>query len=630
MYESSYWHEADNADINQSVFDALDLIQAEEEFRMTDYKTYTMLYKDRFITGFMPGEWRNTPIFDESYTWNVVRSCIDTLTSKVASNMPAVQFLTDNAKENVQELAKARERLVEAVSFQEKLRKKARLIFRDACVYGTGVLKIFPQDNFIRVERVHPSRLWVDNNGTLNNDPREMFHVEYVSKEKLKGLFPKYKEEIAGAPEAYYSAAGNTAHRRLVKVVEAWHLAEGDKPGKHVIAVENQALVVEDWPHTYFPFAVFRYADDLMGFYGIGLAEQLRAIQQEISFIIARVQDNVNLLAVPYVLKHKSANIKDEHIGSNETARIIEWEGNVAPQVITPPAVNQQVLQYLENLYQKAYEISGLSQLSATSQKPAGLNSGVALRTFYDIETQRFGDLATDWEQYFVKVAELIVEAAKRIGEVEVTYADNRKGKMEKIKFTYSDEEQEGPDGEENIEITIYPSSMLPQTPAGRLERVTEMVQAGLIGPDIARQLLDFPDLDKYNRLENAAIDDLERQFEHMLDKGDYIEPLPYQNLSLGIKMGTSYYLRARMDGVSQSRLDLVARWIEEAAEMLAPPPPPPAAPALPGMPGPEMPVAPPVGPAGPPQIPGILKPGQRILPQAMPPEVAQEVPPVE
>jgi len=491
------WFLQDKDMVHQELWGITETLEADGTQRIEDFKTFTSLYKDRMVSGFEPGEWNYSSfLFDDTYTWNVVRSCVDTLSAKITSNVPAPKFLTNRGKEKTQEKAQDCDLLCQAVSYEQDLPSKARASFRDAAIYGTGVLKIYPTENEIKVERIHPARIFVDNNGCLNGETEDMFQVDFISQGKLKRMFPDKDFEIENSPTKNYSNESST--RRLVKVWEVWHRADGDNVGRHVIITEGATLLDEEWPYEYFPFAVFRFSDDVLGWYGCGLAEQLRNIQTEISYLVARVQDNVNMLGVTLILKHKSANIPDDHLANDLPFKLITWEGNQKPDVMTPPVINQQVIAYLQDLYQKAYELTGLSQLSATSQKPAGLNSGVALRTFYDIETQRFSTIARQWEQYFVNIAKLIVESAYQVSELSLSFADSRADKIEQLVWKHEK------DDEEDIKIVIYPSSSLPQTPAGRLDRVVEMIQAGLVSPEEARQLLDFPDLDKYNRIANA------------------------------------------------------------------------------------------------------------------------------
>ena len=52
--------------------------------------------------------------------------------------------------------------------------------------------------------------------------------------------------------------------------------------------------------------------------------------------------------------------------------------------------ISQDLFMHLDRLYNRSFEIAGISQLSAQSSKPSGLDSGRALREFSDIESERF------------------------------------------------------------------------------------------------------------------------------------------------------------------------------------------------------------------------------------------------
>lgn len=572
---TKYWYNEPKGEAHSSCYATVEAIYNDEIRKYEDMKRFATLYRDEGIVGFDPGEFRRSyDDFDKPVSYNVVRSCTDSLLSKITLNKPHTRFLTSGGTEDLQEKARLKEKFVSAVMKSQGAYEKAVDAFRDACIYGHGILKVYPQDGNVNIEVVHPSRIVVDNNSALDCPPRTMWQRSWLDKPTLKNFFPKSKGEIEGAN---VKVVGNASViRDLVKVWEVWHLGFGDKPGRHMIFTENATFLDEPYISKKFPFCVIRYADDILGWFGIGLANQLEGIQVEINELLLKIQANMDLLAAPYVLKEKGSEVEDEHLLSNKMARMIEYVGT-PPQVITPPAMNPQVFQHLEQLYQRAFEIAGISQLSATSKKPGGLNSGVALRTFHDIETQRFSTIARRWENMFVELADRIISCAKGLVSEEgfiVKFVDQ--DKLEKINFLDCELD------EDSYVLDIYPTSSLPKTPAGRLQDVIELLQSGMIAPDEGRQLLDFPDLEKSNRLATASRDDLEALFEHMLGKGIYIDPLPYQDLETGIQLGVSYYLRAKMDGIKQSRLDLVLRWLDEASDMLQPPAPPPEMAPLP------------------------------------------------
>ena len=161
---------------------------------------------------------------------------------------------------------------------------------------------------------------------------------------------------------------------------------------------------------------------------------------------------------------------------------------------------------HLDRLYNRAYEISGISQLSATSLKPAGLESGVALREYSDIETERFVIVGQAYESAFLEIARQMIDLAKDVSEEGKTYEVISYGDKEIEKIRWSDINLR----EDQYRMKVYPASLLPTTPAARLQTVIEMAQAGLIDKAETRSLLDFPDIEQYNKLATAPLDEAE------------------------------------------------------------------------------------------------------------------------
>jgi hypothetical protein len=56
----------------------------------------------------------------------------------------------------------------------------------------------------------------------------------------------------------------------------------------------------------------------------------------------------------------------------------------------TPPFISDQFIAERAYLIETAYQIAGVSELSAQSEKPGGLDSGKALETMENIESNRF------------------------------------------------------------------------------------------------------------------------------------------------------------------------------------------------------------------------------------------------
>ena len=153
----------------------------------------------------------------------------------------------------------------------------------------------------------------------------------------------------------------------------------------------------------------------------------------------------------------------------------------------------------------------------------------------------------------------------------------------------------------EEFTLRVFPTSALSQEPAARRAEVGEYVQSGLIPPDVARGLLELPDLEEYQSTSDAPRRIVEDIVWRILDAEDttdpevYTFPEPTFDLRLCVALGSQHYLRAKLDRAPQENLDLLMRFVTDAQAQLAasePPAPPPGAPPE-GMPPGEPPPPP-------------------------------------
>jgi hypothetical protein len=505
---------------------------------------------------------------------NVVMSVIDTATSMIAKNRPKATFVTDGADFSTQRRAQQLDRFIEGLFQQTDIYNEAVRVFRDAAVFGTGVMHIWADDGKIQIERVIPDEIIVDELECISSPPRQMHRRKFVHREVLKALFPDSEESIDQAHSKETGrtwTSGRQLPNHLVAVVESWHLPSNSDAddGRHCICIDGTTLLDETWEKECFPFVFYRWSELPTGWYGQGLAEQLTGIQLRINKLNKFIDRAQDLIAVPRIFVDVASKTIKAHI-NNEIGAIIPYRGK-PPVFLSPQAVSPEVYQRLERLKASAFEFAGISQMSAQSKKPGGLESAVALREFNDIESQRFSIQSQRFEQLFLDAARQMVSLAKEL------YGRGRKvGSMfrernlvRRIDWSEVDMEQD------QYTIAVEASSLLSRTPAGRLQGVIELAQAGLIDTDEARRLMQHPDLEHSQSLHNSAVEDIEATIEELLD-GGFSPPEPMQNLMLGISRVQMAYLRARRDGAPEEILEAMRQWMEQAQHLLEPPQPPP------------------------------------------------------
>jgi len=501
-------------------------------------------------------------------TLNVIKSCCDSLTAKIAKAKPRPLFMTTDGDHGAQRRAKLLQRFIDGVFYETDAYQIGQRVFLDFAVLGTGIIAVYRKGDKVAYERVFPAEITVDDAEGIYGKPANLYRRKQLPRSRVLGMFKKQadKNKILEAAAVDPIASGQNV-ADLIEIREAWHLAtaEGEPDGRHVVAIDGATLVDEPYSHTYFPFVFFRPNQRLLGFWGCGIAEQLVGIQLEINKLLRCITSQMNLLSAPKVLIEAGSKIVSSHL-TNEIGTILNYIGQ-KPDLWLPQTVHPEMFQQLERLVNYAYEITGVSQMSATSQKPAGLDSGKALREYSDIESERFVVIGQAYERMFVELAQQTMYMMKEIAQDR-----GRKGLPVRLKGKKTIKDRDWSeielDADEYV-MQIWPVSSLPSTPAGKLQTIQEMLQAGLIPQEDAVKLLDFPDLEAVNNQLTAAIEDLDMVIEEMLDEGIYSPPEPMQNLELGLKRFQSAYLRARINKVPEGNLELLRRWMIDAKDML-------------------------------------------------------------
>ncbi len=564
------WWRAEKGRVHDAVLPLVDVLDQQQEYRSKANLLYLQLYGGADYRGLSGNLYALTNSTNSRLRLNVVHSMCSTVASKMAKNKPRATFMTSGGNWSEQTRAKKLTKFVGGVFYETKLYQKAPKVLLDSTIFDVGLVKWYESNSRICCERVFPNEIKVDDAEAINGEPRSMYQVKSVSREVLAAAYPKQRLKILDAEVSEDLNPTYGYKPDMVRVIEAWHLpsAPGAKDGRHTISVSGADLLDEVWTRDYFPFVEMRWDEMPVGWYGQGLASQLCGLQYEINKLLQVVQRAMHL-SVPFVLVESGAKVNKGHI-NNELWHILEWTagpGSQPPQYIVPQTVSPELLAQLDRLYSRAYEIAGVSQLSAQSQKPAGLNSGKAMREFNDIESERFQAAGLRYEQFFMDSAERILDLARDIHEREGSFKVMARG----AKFVEEIDWSEAALERDKYVMQVMPTAFLPATPAGRLETVQEMLQAGLIAREDALMLLDYPDLESVTSLQNAAVQNVDMRIERMLDpdKPEYHPPEPFTPLALAKTRVGAAYEQAQMHGAPEENLELLRRYVADCEAMM-------------------------------------------------------------
>lgn len=563
-----HWYKSKNP--HQQVFNYINYLDQNQSYRQLENLRYMRLYGNaEFVGTMMQNFFKAEQAYNTQHrvTLNVVGSMIDTAASKITKNKPRPYFLTDGADWSLKRKGEKLTKFIDGAFYSCDFYNKAAMAFKDSTIFGTGCLKIFNQNNEIKVERVFIDEIMVDDVECIYGEPLQMHQRKWVHKEVLKATFPS----SAGAIDAATSPlTPNTnfvtmsVKGDMILVIESWKKSAGGKTkGKHTICIQNETLFEEEWIKDYFPFVFWRWNKKPIGFWGQGISEQLTGLQLEINKILRTIQVSMHLVSVPKIFVEASSKIVSAHL-NNKIGGIIKYAGQ-PPTEGKLGSIPTELFAHLDRLYNRAYEIVGISQLTAQSEKPAGINSGKALRTLNDVQAERFQMVVKDYEHQFIEASKQMIDLIKEIADADGSFSVKVPGKKFLETINWNDVQLT----EDQYMLQIFPTSALSQEPAARFQEVQELLQAGFIAKEDGLKLLDYPDLQSYYNMANAGAEDIERQIELMVERGEYQTPEPYQNLQYGITKMQQAYLMYRQDGAPEEMLDLFRRWIEDAKELL-------------------------------------------------------------
>lgn len=539
-----WWNAGSKKDLTEQLLTTASFLKEQQQYRYKQAGIYARLYGNMplySVAGAGLNKMsigQNLPI--DRPTMNVVQSCIDTLVSRITQSRPRPIFLTDNSDYKERNLAKQLNNFISGELYQTKAYELGPQMLRDASALGTGCLKVFEDSNKkVALDRVMLTELLVDPNDALYGDPRTLYQLKLVDRDVLAESFPKYRSDIAQAEQAFPDNGADSARTvsDQVMVVEGWRLPSGKETGDglHAIACTSGIIFEEKFEKDKFPFAFLHYSPRIMGFWGQGLAEQLMGTQVEINKLLMTITRSINLVGVPRVFVEDGSKVVKAHL-NDQIGAIVTYRGT-KPIYEVAPCIPQEVYAQLQRLVEYAYQQSGVSALAATSQKPAGLNSGEALRNYDDLQTDRFAALVRRYDNVFVDLAYQITDLAKDIAE--------RDGKYQTVYPNKNGTKEVDLPAAKLLDnpyiIQCFDASSLPRDPAGRLQKVIEMIQSGMIDLKSGRRLLDFPDLEQVEKLANAGEERILQILDDIVESGKYTPPDPFMDLQLATELVVQY-----------------------------------------------------------------------------------------
>ena len=413
---------------------------------------------------------------------NVIKSCIDTLTSKIAQSKVRPFFNCINGTFKDINVCKNAQQFFDQYFDIEEVNKKVSLAFRDACIFDHGVIYVDEENKAITKALpwqvfVRPSEL------TYNNITRAYYCQNDFPVSMLPERYRKQlKEKDSVVQYVTYGIYFDT-----VEQVKAVYISELD------------FVAIEKYEGNRVPFIFLWYNNPIHGNSSVSVVDMLYGIQQEINILMSKVKDASQLSPALTFFLPDDATIKSSQL-NNRIGNIVTYKAtsdmtSSPVTVATPAFIDNQYIELIQQLKETAYEMVGISQLSAQSKKPTGLNSGVALQTMEDVESERFEEQLNQVIRCYVEIAKTCLRVFPK-GETILPDTPNR------VAIKWSDIVAE----EKKMQIQFSAADSLSKDPSIKLQQLQQLAQVGVIPRERIAQFMELPDLEGGYSLSNNAI----------------------------------------------------------------------------------------------------------------------------
>ena len=306
---------------------------------------------------------------------NIIFNTISALVSKIAEHTKARAYI-NTIKGNFEDIqvAKAAQQYFDIIFDQQNIYHIISMAFRDACIFERGW--VFVDKDNKKLKNVLPWEIYVDGNEIVRNDPIKQI------------VWKQDKFPVIDLPS---NIDTSEVTRDEVTFIKYWNSKD------HIMATlipEMKYIKVEDWENDVIPFLTITYDDPISTKSTTSVVDLLYSIQRQVDSILDKISEAVDRSLVNIITIPNNSNIKDEKM-SNKVAQILRYDftsemtGNPVG-IQTPAPIDGSYINLLNKFTDDAYQMVGISELSVTSQKPTGLDSGKALQSLENIEADRF------------------------------------------------------------------------------------------------------------------------------------------------------------------------------------------------------------------------------------------------
>lgn len=439
------------------------------------YRNYA-LYNQTAIADFRtlnpiaPGIIQNGMKLNADYpSINVIKSCVDSVVSDISTAKPRPFINTVKGSYKTVKIAQQLQIFFDYIFSEESVYLKNCDALRDACVFDSGYIYI--DETTLSVINVRPWNIYTDPN---ERDKKQVYVV-----------FPN--SSIDALPE-YVEKELNKSEKGLLHI--NYGLYYNIKLGVKALTINGEVRKIWDFNSKKVPVLRIMYTEPIASDHCLSIADMLVGLQKEINILSRTIALAAKKNPAQTVLLQNASNIAVGEL-NNEIGNIIQYNaesssGSSPVTVVTPSFISDQYDAIRSRDIELAYNLVGKSQISASGKKEAGVDSGIAIATLADLQSERFQILLNNFINLFTEEAKLMTELGMG-NETLITPS------RYELKLTWNDVR------EDYLKMRIEFSSIdsLSKDPSERLKQLQGLAQSGVIPASQIPALLEIPDINR-------------------------------------------------------------------------------------------------------------------------------------
>ena len=417
-----------------------------------------------------PGVIQNGMRINSDYpSINIIKSCVDSVVNSIVTAKPRPFINTIKGSFKTIEIARQLQIFYDYYFGEQDLYNKNVIALRDACLFDRGYVYI--DEITLEASNISPWNVYTDPN------EKEKKQVYIIFNNTTIESLPEYVEKELTKSEL------NLNHI-------TYGVYYNSKYHTKALTVNGSVRKVYNYEADTVPIKYITYTPTIVGDHCLSIADMLLGLQKEINIISKTIALAAKKNPAQTVLLQNASNIAVGEL-NNEIGNIIQFNsennGSGNPvNVLTPSFISEQYEAIRDKDIQRAYELVGKSQTSASGRKEVGIESGVAIATLADLQSERFQVLLGSFIDLFTQEAKLVAEIGMKNATIITPSRYELKLTWDEVREDYS-----------KMRIEFSSADALSKDPSEKLKQLQSLAQAGIIPATQIPSLLEIPDINR-------------------------------------------------------------------------------------------------------------------------------------